>query len=105
MSWVFVALCGHFLLIRPIGLIRSFGLISEYHLPVLENVDESTGESSGFLKVDSQKMGLGQEIAFHCDPVLTILIDHLELVSAIVPDVHGLVLEELLAVQGHTAVR
>ena len=63
-------------------MIRPVGLISEDHLPVLENVDESTGESSGFLKVDSQKMGLGHEIAFHCNPVLAILIDHLKLVSA-----------------------
>ena len=63
-------------------LIRLFGLICEYHFPVLEHVDESTGESSGFLKVDSQKMGFGQEIAFHCDPVLVVLIDHLKLVSA-----------------------
>ena len=69
-------------MIRLVKLIRPVGLISEDDLAVLEYVDEPTGESSGLLKVDSQKMGLGQEIAFHCDPVLAILIDHLELVSA-----------------------
>lgn len=50
-------------------------------------------------------MGLGHEIALHCDPVFAIFIDHLKLVSATAFDVHYLVLEELFAVRGHTAAR